>query len=119
MTKAVNIAWRSHRAYSDVQAWVNGSLVDTLRRAGYHVESMVETDTAAGKGTEWTLKKNDRSLILFPISILAWLINKSTYHAVLKLNNLSDGRTELLVAGDLPGSVAKLLQQLANSSVAA
>lgn len=74
MIRHVTIAWRSHRPLESVRSWVSGSLLDTLRRAGYRMENETATANTAGgaPGTEW-----------------------------------------LLVAGDVPGRVATLLEQLA------
>ena len=79
------------------------------------MESETATATAVGEpGTEWILLKETRSLFLLPLSFLAFLFSKSRYQVVLSLSPLADGRTELLVAGDVPGQVAKLLKTLAD-----
>lgn len=114
MLRTVNIAWRSGRSLESVRSWVSGSLLDTLRRAGYKVESETATANSVGApGTEWILLKQSRSLFWLPISFLAFLWSKNRYQVVLSLSELADGRSELLVAGDVPGQVAKLLKQLA------
>ena len=110
----VRIAWRSARSLESVRTWVNGPLLDTLRRAGYTVES--ETATAnsnSAPGTECIVLRETRSLWLLTVSWLAFLFSKNRYQAVLSLSPLADGRTELLVAGDVPGQVAKQLKKLA------
>ena len=109
----VRIAWRSARSLESVRTWVSGSLLDTLRRAGYTVESETATANSVGEpGTEWIVLRETRSLWLLPVSWLAFLVSKNRYQAVLSLSPLADG-TELLVAGDVPGQVAKLLKKLA------
>ncbi len=116
MLRAVNIAWRTRRPLADVRSWVGGSLLDTLRRAGYDVESTTETAAtglAAEPGTEWILSKKIRPTFWLLFSVWAWLASMNTYWAVLTLSQLADGRTELLVAGDLPGPIAKILCTLA------
>ncbi len=114
MLRTVNIAWRSGRSLESVRTWVSGSLLDTLRRAGYKLQAETATANSVGEpGTEWILLKESRSLFLLPLSWLAFLFSKSRYQVVLSLSALADGRTELLVAGDVPGQVAKLLKQLA------
>lgn len=115
MFRKVNIAWRSHRPLDAVESWVSGSLLDTLRRAGYKLENQTSTANTVGgaPGTDWVLVKTDRSLFLLPLSLLAFWINKSRYTVLISLSELADGRSELLVAGDVPGRLAKLLKQLA------
>ena len=114
MLRHINIAWRSGRSLESVRSWVSGSLLDTLRRAGYKVESETATANATGEpGTEWILLKETRSLFWLPLSWLAFFFAKSRYQVVLSLSPLADGRTELLVAGDVPGPMAKALKKLA------
>jgi hypothetical protein len=116
--RTVNIAWRSHRSVAEVRTWVDGSLLDTLRRAGYEVQSVTNTAQAVGEpGTEWVLLHQVRSTYWLLVSWIAWLWSKNQYWAVISLSPLPDGRSELLVAGDLPGQVAKLLKQLAAPAV--
>ena len=115
MLRAVNIAWRTRRPLADVRSWVGGSLLDTLRRAGYVVESTTRTaatGSCAEPGTEWILSKKSRPTFWLLFSVWAWLAGMNTYWAVLTLSQLADGRTELLVAGDLPGPIAKILRTL-------
>lgn len=115
MLRKVNIAWRSHRPLDAVESWVSGSLLDTLRRAGYKVDNQTSTANTVGgaPGTEWVLVRTERSTLLLPFSLLAFLLSKSRYTVLLSLSELADGRSELLVAGDVPGRLAKLLKQLA------
>jgi hypothetical protein len=114
MMRTVNVAWRSHRALADVGTWVSGSLVETLRRAGYEVQSVTSTAQAGNEpGAEWVLLREVRSSFWLSISWIAWWSSKNQYWVVMSLSPLPDGRSELLVAGDLPGQVAKLLRQLA------
>ena len=114
MLRAVRIAWRTHRTLESVRTWVGGSLLDTLRRAGYQVQSETATANAHGEpGTEWILLKESRSTYGLLISWIAWWWARDSYWAVLSLSQLHDGRSELLVAGDVPAPVASLLRQLA------
>lgn len=115
MLRTVNIAWRSSRSLDSVRTWVSGSLLDSLRRAGYKVESETATANSSGgaAGTEWLLVKHQRSFFLLPFSFLAFLFASNKYQVVLSLSQLADGRSELLVAGDVPGQIAKLLKTLA------
>ena len=117
MTKAVDVRWTTHRTYPDVRTWVQQSLLTTLRKAGYRVGSDVETETVAGPHFVWQLKRTNRSPFLLPISILAFLVNTSTDKATLTLSTPGP-HTELHIDGRLPGGVAKLMHQLADSSVA-
>jgi hypothetical protein len=116
MLRKVNIAWRSHRPLESVRSWVNGSLLDTLHRAGYKLENQTPTASTTGgsPGTEWVLVRSERSLFLLPFSILAFWLATSRYNVLISLSELADGRSELLVAGDVPGRLAKLLKQLAS-----
>ncbi|GAA2003342.1 hypothetical protein JL107_02560 [Nakamurella flavida] len=47
-------------------------------------------------------------------SLLLWWLTPNTHRAVFWVGSLADGRTELLAAGDLPGAVARTLQDLAD-----
>lgn len=115
MLKKVNIAWRSSRPLDSVRSWVTGSLMDTLRRAGYRLENETSTANSVGgaPGTEWVLVKKERSPLLLPFSLLAFWLSTSRYTVLLSLSELADGRSELLVAGDVPSRLAKLLKELA------
>ena len=115
MLRHINIAWRSGRSLDSVRTWVKGSLFDSLRRAGYRVESETATANTGGgaPGTEWLLVKKERSPFLLLFSLLAFWLSKSRYQVLLSLSELADGRSELLVAGDVPGRMAKLLKELA------
>lgn len=115
MIRHVTVAWRSQRPLDSVRSWVSGSLLDTLRRAGYHLENETATANTAGgaPGTEWLLVKKERSPFLLLVSLLAFWLSSSSYQVLLSLSELADGRSELLVAGDVPGRVATLLKQLA------
>lgn len=115
MLRTVNIAWRSGRPLDSVRTWVSGSLLDSLRRAGYKVQSETATANSVGaaSGTEWILLKEQRSFFWLPFSFLAFLWSKNKYQVVLSLSQLTDGRSELLVVGDVPGQIAKLLRTLA------
>ncbi len=117
MTRAVDVRWTTDRTYPDIRSWVQGSLLTTLRKAGYRVESNVESETAAGPRFVWQLKRTNRSLFLLPISILAFLVNTSSDKATLTLSTAGP-HTELHIDGRLPSGVAKLMQKLADSSVA-
>lgn len=116
MAKAVDVRWTTDRTYPEVRTWVQTSLLVTLRKAGYRVESDVESETATGPHFVWQLRRTNRAPLLMPLSILAFMVNTSTDKVALTLSTAGTHR-ELHIDGRLPGGVAKLMQQLAASSV--
>lgn len=118
MTKSVDVRWTTDRTYADVRTWVQGSLLETLRKAGYRTDSDIETESDAGPRFEWRVRRVNRSPLLFPISILAFLVNTSTDKAAVTLTAPPGAHTQLHIDGRLPNGVAKLMTKLAESSIA-
>jgi hypothetical protein len=103
---SVNVTWTTARPAADVRRWVGSSMVDTLRRYGYRVESdtpdeLVLTHRAP---SSWPL-------LLF--SVFAYLLSQHrSYQVVFKFLTTPEGLTRLLVIGDLPAKVADVLRDL-------
>ena len=106
MVGAINFTWTTSRSLADVRNWVSTSVVDTLRKAGYHVNS----DTAE----ELVMTHRGPSswpILLFSV-VAFWLSDQRSYQVVFKFIPTVDGKIQMLVIGELPTRVSSILYEL-------
>jgi hypothetical protein len=106
----VNLCWTTSRTMEDVRSWFQLSVTSSLRKAGYRVSSdtVDELVMRHPASSQWWL-------IL--VSFWAfWLSGQRQYQVVFKFVHLVDGRSQVLIIGDVPGKLAEILEDLARGA---
>ncbi|AZI57071.1 hypothetical protein EH165_01700 [Nakamurella antarctica] len=106
MIAPINFTWTTTRERADVRAWVVSSVADTLRRSGYRI-------TADSPDELVMARRPENGMLMLLISVWAFLLsNRRDHQVVFKFTVTPTGLTQMLVIGDLPTRVSKILEGL-------
>lgn len=112
---AVNIAWSSRHPIAEVRAEATSQLVHAVSRSGYRVTSSSDAEIILVRTYRplfiWAV-----TILLFPVGLIAYLLNSKQSSLVLTFESAAGGETELRLAGEAQGSVAAKLRRLADSN---
>jgi len=112
VNRNVAVTWTTRRPAAEVRHWIETSVGRTLRKAGYRVDSSTADQLVMSRsGTQWPLAM---------VSVLAfWMSNSGRQQVVFAFRERAGEAVEVFIAGQVPGKLAGILEDLARAPAAA